>query len=141
MRLLGLDVGQRNIGVAVGESIASELTTISCPKDNSFYSDRFEIALSELKKLIELEEADGIVVGLPVDEEGKPTEESQKIKDFAESISKRLDLTIHFVDETLTSFMAEDMLQAQDVPVDEAAKRVHQVAAQLILQQYLEETI
>jgi putative Holliday junction resolvase len=140
MRLLGLDVGQKNIGVAVGETLSAELTTINAPKGKSFYGEAFVVALDNIRKLLELEEADALVVGLPVNEDGEPTEESQKIKGFAEKIGAELDLKVHFVDETLTSFMAEDILQSQDVAAEEIPKRVHQVAAQLILQQYLEES-
>ncbi len=138
MRYLGLDVGSRRIGVAVGETLAAELTTIEGPKDKNFY-DYPEPAIQEIARLKELEEADAIVVGLPVDEDGQPTEESKKISDFSARLQEGLGCAVHFVDETLTSFMAEEMLTSQEVPPQEAAKRVHQAAAQLILQQYLEE--
>ena len=138
MRYLGLDVGSRRIGVAVGETLAAELTTIESLKDTSFYDDA-TMAIQEIARLKELEEADAIVVGLPVDEAGEPTEESKKIGDFSKKLEADLGCAVHFVDETLTSFMAEELLASQEVSAQEAAKRVHQAAAQLILQQYLEE--
>ncbi|MEX1051890.1 MAG: Holliday junction resolvase RuvX [Patescibacteria group bacterium] len=138
MRYLGLDVGARRIGVAVGETLAAELTTIIAPKDGNFY-EATELAIQEIGRLKELEEADAIVVGLPVDEDGQPTEESKKISDFSKKLETGLGCAVHFVDETLTSFMAEELLAAQDLPPPEVAKRVHQAAAQQILQQYLEE--
>ncbi len=138
MRYLGLDVGARRIGIAVGETLAAELTTIESPKDSSFY-DNSELAIGEIARLKELEEADAIVVGLPVDEDGQPTEESKKITGFSKKLEAEIGCAVHFVDETLTSFMAEELLTAQELPAPEVAKRVHQAAAQLILQQYLEE--
>lgn len=138
MRYLGLDVGARHIGVAVGETLAAELTTIESPKNTSFY-DATDLAISQLKKIKELEEIDAVVVGLPVDEDGRPTEESAKISRFSKVLEKEIGCAIHFVDETLTSFIAEELLDSQDLSPPEIAKRVHQAAAQLILQQYLEE--
>lgn len=138
MRYLGLDVGSRRIGVAVGETLAAELTTIESPKDISFYDDPTP-AIREIARLKDLEEADAIVVGLPVDEAGGSTEESEKISGFSKKLEAELGCAIHFVDETLTSFMAEELLASQEVSPQEAAKRIHQAAAQFILQQYLEE--
>ena len=140
MRYLGLDVGSKNIGVAVGEQLSSELTTLKAAKDQDFYSDNgYRDALAEIEKLLELEEADAIVIGLPVNEDGRHTEESKKIESFSKKLEGDLDIKIHAVDETLTSFMAEDMLEAQGLDKGEVAKRIHQASASLILQQYLEE--
>ncbi|HSX42434.1 MAG TPA: Holliday junction resolvase RuvX [Candidatus Saccharimonadales bacterium] len=138
MRYLGLDVGQKFLGIAVGELLAKELTTISAAKDRDFYSQP-EAAYTQLAKIIEDEGADAIVAGLPVDEDGAPTEESKKIEKFCRGLEDKLNVTVHFVDETLTSFMAEDMLESQGLSADEIKKRTHQLSAELILQQFLEE--
>jgi len=140
MRLLGLDIGQKSIGVAVGEALASELTTLRAGKGGSFYegADR-QRAFREIKELKNREEADGIVIGLPVDEDGLLTEEAVKIKSFAEELARECDCQVLFVNETLTSFMARDILESERVSPAEAAKREDQLAAQLILQQYFEE--
>ncbi|MEX0594715.1 MAG: Holliday junction resolvase RuvX [Patescibacteria group bacterium] len=140
MRYLGLDVGSKKIGVAVGESLASELTTLASPKNHSFYEENGRIwAIEQIKKLMELEEADAIVVGLPVNEDGQPTEESVKISNFSRELKEKLGVNVHFVDETLTSFMAEEIIVSQGESLGNSKERVHQVAAQLILQQYLED--
>lgn len=140
MRYLGLDVGQQKIGVAIGETLAVELTTITCPKSTKFYKDKgYEYSLAEIKKIITLEEIDGLVVGLPINETGAQTEESKKIKFFSKKLENNLDITIHFVDETLTSFMAGELLSSQDISKEEVAERIHQASAQLILGQFLED--
>jgi len=138
MRYLGLDVGAKAIGVAAGELLASELTTIAAHKDENFY-DQPDFAYQELARLLVSEEAQAIVAGLPVNEDGAPTEESQKIEKFCQGLQKTLNVPLHFVDETLTSYMAADMLESQGADKREADRRVHQLAAELILQQYLEE--
>jgi len=140
MRLLGLDIGQKTIGVAVGEALASELTTLRTGKENSFYEDpEKQRALQEIKNLKSQEEAEAIVVGLPVNEDGALTEEAAKIKDFSQSLAQECACQIFYVNETLTSFMARDILESERVSAAQAAKREDQLAAQLILQQYLEE--
>ena len=140
MRYLGLDVGERSIGVAVGEIIASELTTVRVGKDKSFY-DQAELAFAPIIKLIDQEQADAIVVGLPINEDGQPSGEAKKIQKFADNLGAKLDKKIHFVNETLSSFMAEDILESEGLSIEEAKKREHQLAAQLILQQFIEENV
>lgn len=140
MRYLGLDVGQKKIGVAIGETLVVELVTLICPKETTFYEDRgYKYALSEIKRLIDLEEISALVIGLPVSEDGNPTEESKRIKKFANKLEDNLNLLIHFVDETLTSIIAEELLSSQGLSKDEIHQRVHQAAAQQILQQYVED--
>lgn len=141
MKYLGLDVGSKNIGVAVGELISSELTTIRAPKDQDFYQAAGQMyAATQLEKLMSEQQADAIVIGLPVDDEQEMTKEATRIKGFGEFLAEKLDKKIHYTNETLTSFMAEDILEEQGLSIAEAKLRVDQLSAQLILQQYLEET-
>jgi len=142
MRYLGLDVGEKRIGVAVGESLASELTTIIAAKNKGFYETASaNEAYEKLEKIIQSEQTDAIVVGLPVNEEGGLTSEAQKIKKFGDGLTEALDCVVHYVNETLTTFMASEMLESQGLSVAEAKLRVDQLAAQLILQQFLEENV
>lgn len=139
MRYLGLDVGKKEIGLAVGEAIASEHSTIRAPKNSDFYSNSGQkLAFEQIKKVMTAEQANAIVVGLPVDEEGRPTEESAKIRSWSDNLATAISAEVHFVDETLTSFMAADMLESQGANADEVERRVHQLSAELILQQFLE---
>lgn len=139
MRYLGLDVGRRAIGLAVGELLAGELATLRAPKKADFYLEPARsLAYTQLSQVVAAEKVDAFVVGLPVNEDGQPTEESTKIRDFCEGLTTALKLPVHFVDETLTSFMATDMLESQGATAEEIERRVHQLSAELILQQFLE---
>lgn len=140
MRYLGLDIGSRSIGVAVGELLASELTTLRSGKDKSFY-EQPELSFESIVKLVTEEQADAIVIGLPVNEDGTLSPEAKKIQVYADKLSEKLDKTIHFVNETLSSFMASDILESQGLSIEEAKLREHQLAAQLILQQFIEENV
>lgn len=139
MRYLGLDIGRKTIGLAVGEVLAAELSTLRAPKNVDFYSAAGRsLAYQEIGKVLVAEEAGAVVAGLPVNEDGQPTEESALIRDFCAGLEKAINSPIYFVDETLTSFMASDMLESQGADKEEVERRVHQLAAELILQQYLE---
>jgi len=75
----------------------------------------------------------------PGSDDGQISPEAKKIQKFAAELETKLDKTVHFVNETLSSFMATDILESQGLSIQEAKLREHQLAAQLILQQYLEE--
>jgi putative Holliday junction resolvase len=83
--------------------------------------------------------AGAFVVGLPVTEDGSLSAEAKLIKDFGQELEHKLNQRVFFVNETLTSVMAEDILEGQGVSPSEAKNRVDQLSASLILQQYLEE--
>lgn len=140
MRYAGLDVGKKAIGVAVGEVLATELSTINAAKDQNLYEkEGLTKAFKELGAIKEIEQIDAFVLGLPVNETNGLTEEASHIKTFGDKLGEALNAPIYFVNETLTTFMAEDLLAEQGVKPDQIAKRVHQLAAKLILQQFLEE--
>lgn len=140
MKYLGLDVGKKTIGVAFGELIATELLTLRAGKEESMYLDPAKgRAFDEISRIMEEEGADAIVIGSPVKEDGSASEESKKIEQFGKELEEKMGVTVHFVNETLTSFMASDILESQGVDKDEIYQRIDQVSAQLILQQFLEE--
>jgi len=142
MRYLGLDVGQKSIGVAVGEQLAREVATIAAAGSENFYQAKGQQrAISEIERIFREEQADGIVIGLPVGEDGQMTSEAREIKKFTAALEEKLDLKIHFTNETLTTFMAEDMLRSQNIKESGIKSRVHQLSAKLILQQFLEENV
>lgn len=140
MKYLGLDIGQKRIGVAVGEILARELLTLRAGERESFYVEPARTrALEEIKTIVEEEAVSGIVAGLPVKEDGGPSEESAKISAFCDGLSTVVGFEVKTVDETLTSFMARDILGGQGLNGKELESRLDQASAALILQQYLEE--
>lgn len=140
MKYLGLDVGQKKIGVAIGEVLANELLTLRAGTHESFYTQPARNrAFEEIQTIVSEESIGGVVVGLPVKEDGSPTEESAKIAAFCDGLSTVLGFRIATVDETLTSFMARDILAGQGIEGKELELRLDQASAALILQQFLEE--
>ena len=129
MTLLGLDVGERRIGAAIGDSIgrlASPLTTIDV--------DGLEIV--RLQRLMLEHDVTGFVVGLPRNMSGEETAQTGLVKEF---VTRRLDgfeLPVHYQDESLTSVRAEQELRQRNKPY--AKGDVDALAATYILQDYLD---
>lgn len=124
--VLAFDVGSRRIGVAAaraGLKIASPLMTI--PVDG----DEMEI----IGKLIQSEQAHICVVGLPRNQSGAETPQSEFTKQFAHKIEK-LGVKVVFQDESLTSVRARDELDGTNYTKGDIDK----LAATYILQDYLE---
>ena len=130
---LGLDVGEKRIGVAGCDGtglIATGLTTI---KRTSFKQD-----IEELKRLINQREADVIVVGMPYSMDGSIGFQGKKVKKFAEKIAQILELPIEYVDERLTSVEAEQQLMAMKGFSSRDKGKIDRQAAVIILQQWLD---
>ena len=125
MRYLGIDYGEKRIGIAVSDPLGR----IAFPKKVIFNRGR-ESVLAKLKSLLEEEKISLIVVGLPVGLNGKDTEQTKRVRDFAEMLKKELNIAVEFENEMFTTRMA---MQA-------GVKKEHmdEAAASVILQSYLD---
>ncbi len=127
-KYLALDVGEKRIGVAVADAAVK----IAVPMET------IEVDGSELEaiaKYIAREEADVVVVGYPRNQSGDPTAQTGYVEEFVKKIEVFAP-NIVFQDESLTSVIAENQLQASGRPYSKADIDAH--AAALILQDYLE---
>lgn len=125
---LGLDVGEKRIGVAVADDtvrIAVAYETIEVDGD-------------EVKNIAQIairQNANALIVGYPRNQSGEPTAQTAFVEQFAESLK---DIApIIFQDESLTSVIAEQRLEAQKKPYTKGD--IDSLAAALILQDYLEQ--
>lgn len=134
MRILGLDVGDKRIGVALSDPIgilASPLTVIERKADNS----EFEAVLSLVKE----NGAGRIVVGFPRSMDGSIGEQAHKTNAFVEALSELTDIPIELSDERLSSSIADDVLcDVGKKDYKQIKKKRDAVAAALILQWYLD---
>lgn len=127
--LIGLDVGEKRIGVAVADTgvrIAVPFVTVEV--------DGNEIA--SIGEIILKEKADIIVVGYPRNQQGEATAQTRYVEKFTELLED-FDKKIVFQDESLTSVMAEQRLIAHKRPYTKAD--IDSQAATIILQDYLEQ--
>jgi putative Holliday junction resolvase len=127
-KYLALDIGERRIGVAVGDDVVR----IAIPME-AIEVDGSEI--EAIAKYIAREEADVIVVGYPRNQSGEPTAQTAFVEAFADRL-KIITSSIVFQDESLTSVLAEQRLKALGKPYTKGDIDAH--AAALILQDYLE---
>jgi putative Holliday junction resolvase len=133
MRVLGLDVGDRRIGVAMSDPIgltAQPLATI----DRADGHD----GLEAIRALVERHGVARIIVGLPLTMRGEPGPQAKKVIAFADRLRQRLSLPVELLDERLTTLQGARSLLETGASSRKRRAVIDQVAAQLILQQFLD---
>lgn len=134
MKIIALDVGEKRIGVAS----ANTDVLIAVPRQTIRVSENINDTYLELKKLLDRELTERIVVGLPRNSQGEETKQTQLVKNFMQDFQKSQALTqpIFYQDESLTSVLAEQRLKNRAVRYDKAD--IDAEAAVIILSDYLE---
>ncbi len=130
---MGLDLGTKNIGVAVSDetgTIAQARGTI-IRKDDKSAIDR----IMEMTGEFDVKE---IVVGLPVNMDGTFGERAEDSKSFARELEQRTGLPVKLWDERLSTREAENIMLEADLTRKKRKKAVDRLAAQIILQGYLD---
>jgi putative holliday junction resolvase len=131
-RMMGLDVGDRRIGVAVSD----ELGLTAQPVLTLVRSNRRQ-DMKSLQRLIRKHNCSVIVVGNPVYMSGDQSPQAAKAQAFAQTLREETGLTVHLWDERLTTTEAHRHLHAAGRTGNEHKMLVDQVAAVLILESYL----
>lgn len=132
-RIMGLDVGDRTIGVAVSDLLgltAQGLTTIRRESKVKDYA--------ALEKILEEYDIKKVVVGLPKNMNGTIGPQGDKTMKFAEKLKNKYGVEIIYQDERLTTKAAERLLISGDVRREKRKTVIDKVAATFILQTYLE---
>ncbi len=132
LRILGLDPGERRIGVALSDRlgiIASPLTVLDRRHDD---------VLAVLRTLVEQENVATVVIGLPVGLSGEEGPAAQRARAFGQEIEEELDVDVVYFDERFTTVVAESALLAGGVSRAKRRNRRDKVAAAVMLQGYLD---
>lgn len=130
MKILGIDYGQKRIGLAMAQgSMAFPFKTLEKSTRDRLFAD--------LMAIIEGEGVEAIVLGLPLDLEGAETLTTRQTLNFRDSLARRTSLPIHLVNEALTSFDARERLREAGVPQRRHREMLDQMAAVCILETYL----
>jgi len=132
-RILALDVGSRTIGLAVTDPLGYTAQGLFTIRRTNKRTDFWE-----LRKVIQKFEVKEIVVGLPLRMSGAEGIQSEKMHLFAEELRAKFGLPVHLWDERLTSVEANRLLRETDMSIKERAGVVDQIAAVLILQNFME---
>lgn len=134
-RLMGLDVGDRRIGVAVSDALGLTVQPVLTLVRSNRRQD-----LKSLQRLIRKYNCSAIVVGNPLYMSGDQSPQAAKAQAFAEMLRNETGLPVHLWDERLTTTEAHRHLHAAGRAVSEHKSVVDQVAAVLILDSYLSAT-
>jgi putative Holliday junction resolvase len=133
MRILGIDIGDATIGVAVSDPFGWTAQGVKTIRRIGFKAD-----LKELIDIIEQYKVEKIVAGFPINMNGTLGPSSEKIKTFCEKIREATGLEIIYQDERLTTVAATRSLIEADVSRKKRKQVIDTVAATYILQIYLD---
>ena len=131
MRYLAIDYGLKRTGLAVcdpAEKICSPHSVIEGQKGLT----------DKLVQLIQGERIEAVVIGLPLNMDDSKGPQAEAAEAFGSQLQKRIDIPIHFFDERLSSFAAEEKLAAAGLNSSEKKKRLDAIAAAQILQAFLD---
>ncbi|MBN1124878.1 MAG: Holliday junction resolvase RuvX [Sedimentisphaerales bacterium] len=131
MRFLAIDYGNKRTGLAIcdnSETITSPLEVVA--SDGSL--------LDRVASVIRREQAQAIVIGLPLNMDDSEGPQARRTREFAGKLQQRIKVPMEFFDERLSSFAAEDRLVELDLTRKGKRKRLDAVAAAAILEAFLE---
>jgi len=129
VRLLGLDLGSKKIGVSIcdeKQSIATPYKTISKTNINEL--------INSLKEIIDENNIKGIIIGNPINMDGSLGKSAQSVKDTSFNISKSINLPVCLWDERLSTVGAFHLSSQLDINVSKREKDIDKNAAAFILQ-------
>ena len=130
MKYLGLDLGTKTLGLAIG------IGSISTPYKVIRYSD-INTLIDEVLNIIEIESIDELVLGLPKNMNNSLGFASKRSLDFKELLEMRTDKKINLVDERLSTKEAEDILISTDTSRKKRKEIIDSYAASIILETFL----
>lgn len=135
MRCLGLDLGSKTLGMAISDytgTIASRLDTLY------FENEDYDSLLEPLKKIVNDENIEKIVLGLPKNMDNSIGTRAEITLEFKEKLEKFIGLEVIMIDERLTSVISNNILIEANMSRKKRKKKVDGMAAVLILQSYLD---
>lgn len=133
MRMMGLDVGEKTIGVAVSDELGLTAQGVTVIRRKNHKQD-----MTRLQEIAHAYDIEAIVVGLPRNMDGTVGPRAQQCQSFAKQVQSTLGLPVHLWDERLTTLSAERTLVSADISRRRRKQVVDKIAASLILQGFLD---
>lgn len=134
MRIMGLDLGDKRIGVALSDPLGWTAQGLEVFESKG----AGEAAIRKIKELVRKHEVDKVIVGHPRNMDGSHGPRAEKARTFAGRLAKALNLTVELWDERLTTVAAEKLLIEADMSRSRRRQVIDKMAAVLILQNYLD---
>jgi putative Holliday junction resolvase len=133
MKVLGLDIGEKRIGIAVSDALGCTAQGLTVLHRSGADDD-----IGAIQELIEASQVTEVVVGLPKNMDGSLGEGAQKVMSFVSKLEELLSIPVVLWDERLTTAEATRVLLQADVSRKKRRAVVDKIAAVLILQGYLD---
>lgn len=133
MKILGIDMGEKRIGLAISDSLeitAQGLKTIQINNPGEVCAKLMEV-ITETK-------AEKVVFGLPKNMNGTLGIQAKKVQEYARKITNLSKLPVDFEDERLSTVSAEQVLLLADQSRRKRKKAIDRISAVIILQSYLD---
>ncbi|WP_045216681.1 Holliday junction resolvase RuvX [Desulfonatronovibrio magnus] len=130
-RCLGIDFGIKRVGLAISpadSSMVFPLKTINRTTRQKLFQELLEVIVQQ--------KIDAIVIGLPVLPDEQDSETLRQVRNFRESLVRRVDLPVFMVNEAFTSAEARAILQKMNMPAEKIRQCLDQAAAMLILESF-----
>ncbi len=134
MKAMGIDFGKARIGVALSDD-----TKFLASPFETYHRVFEEQDLNHLAEIISSKKVDEIVCGLPMNMQGEEQEIAKVTREFMAKLQTKIGIAINFVDERLSSVMAEEMLKETEKDWKKRKQKLDAVAASIILQDFLDE--
>ncbi|MDX5476270.1 MAG: Holliday junction resolvase RuvX [Bacillaceae bacterium] len=135
MRIMGLDVGSKTVGVAVSDELGWTAQGVETIKIDEATNN---LGFKRLKQIIAEYQVEKIVVGLPKNMNGTIGPRGEASRDYAEKLQEKTKLPVVFWDERLSTVAAERTLLSADVSRAKRKKVIDKMAAVFILQGFLD---
>lgn len=132
-RMLGLDLGTKRIGVAVSDSLNIIAQSVGTIERRSIKND-----IKKIQDLIREYSASKLIVGLPLNMNGTEGKSANLAFNFVSELKKEIDVDVEMIDERLTTAQGERIFLEADLSRGKRRKNIDKIAAQLILQNYLD---
>ena len=135
MRYMGLDLGSKTLGVAISDptkTIANVLTTIR------FKDENYDLLISPLADIIKEYQISKIILGYPKNMNNTVGERAMITLDFKEKLENNFNVEVIMEDERLTSVISNNVLIEADLSRKKRKQKVDGIAAEIILQGYLD---
>lgn len=132
-RIMGLDVGDKTIGVALSDPLMLTAQGLKTINRKNIKDD-----IEEIKRIIKKYNVVKVVIGFPKNMNNTVGPQGEKVLKFATTLENNIDIDVVLEDERLTTVSAERMLIKGDVSRENREKVIDKVAATYILQTYLD---
>ena len=133
MRYLAIDYGNKRTGLA----ICDQSETFASPLD--VMPSNPNVLIKKIAEIIESENVDEIVLGLPLNMDDSKGPQAKIVEQFAHLLKKHIDIPIHFQDERLSTFQAQEKIAPAEFTRKKKKKRLDAIAAAQILETFLEQ--